>query len=101
MAAQLDRIIETMRANKATVQIIPFDYGAYEAADSMFVLLEFDRPELPPVVYVEALTTSLYYERPSDLDRYREAVEYLRDSALSPRDSLHRLEDKRKTYLAE
>ena len=41
-----------------------------------------------PVVYVEGLFTNRYLERPDEISRYREAMEYLRDAALSPRDSL-------------
>lgn len=99
MAEQLGRIIELMRADKATVQVIPFEFGAYPAGDSMFVLLEFSNPVLPAIVYVEGLTTSQYYERPADLDQYREAIDHQRDSALGPRDSLQLLEDRRKAFL--
>lgn len=98
MAAQLARIVELVHVGKATVQVIPFDVGAYPASDCAFVLLEFAEPVLPPVVYVEGLTTSQYHERPADLAQYREAVEYQRDFALSPRDSVQLLEDMRKTY---
>jgi transcriptional regulator with XRE-family HTH domain len=88
MAAQLDKVLDAVRQDKATVQIIPFNSGAHAAADSYFVLLEFDDLNLPPVVYLEGLTGNQYLERKSDIARYREAVEYLRDSALSRQDSL-------------
>lgn len=101
MAAQLGRIMEVMHAGKATVQVIPFAAGAYPAGDSMFVLLEFSDPVLSPVVYVEGLITSQYYERSPDLAQYREAVEYQRDSALNPRESAERLEEMRKIYQSE
>jgi hypothetical protein len=99
MAAQLTRIVELVHAGKATVQIIPFDVGAYPASDCTFVLLEFSEPVLPPVVYVEGLTTSQYHERPADLAQYREAVEYQRNLGLSPRESVELLNDMRKTYV--
>ena len=102
MAAQLDRILQFERDGKATVQIIPFNVGAHAAQDSNFVLLEFDDPNpLPSVVFVEGLTNNFYHERKSDLDRYREAVEYLRDAALTPRDSVLRVADARKAYVNE
>jgi transcriptional regulator with XRE-family HTH domain len=98
MAAQLERILTLERESKATVQVIPLDVGGYAAADSNFVLLEFREP-LPPVVFVEGLTNNQYLERRSDLDRYREAVEVLRDSALSPRDSIARISEIHRGYL--
>lgn len=102
MAAQLDKILQVERDGKATVQVIPFDVGAHASQDSNFVLLEFDEPEpLPPVVFVESLTNQLYQERKFDIDRYREAVEYLRDAALSPRDSVSRIAEMRKAYADE
>jgi hypothetical protein len=89
MVAQLERILEMERQHKVTIQVIPFDAGAHAAQDSTFVFLEFDEDsELAPVVYVEGLIVGQYYERRSDIARYREAIDSLRDAALSPRDSL-------------
>jgi hypothetical protein len=98
MAAQLGKVLEAAHGHKATVQIIPFDIGAHAAADCNFVLLEFDESNLSPVIYLEGLTGNQYLERPADITRYREAVEYLRDSALSPRDSLSLIAEVRKSY---
>jgi hypothetical protein len=98
MVAQLDKVLEAVRQDKAAVQIIPFDFGAHAAADSYFVLLEFDDPNLTPVVYLEGLTGNQYLERKADIARYRETVEYLRDSALSPRDSLRLISEYRESY---
>lgn len=99
MVAQLEKVLQAEQDGKATVQVIPFDVGAHASQDSNFVLLEFDEPEpLPPVVFVESLTNQLYQERKFDIDRYREAVEYLRDAALSPRDSVLRIAAMRKAY---
>jgi transcriptional regulator with XRE-family HTH domain len=97
MAAQLGKILELELDGKATVQVIPFDIGAHAAQDSNFVLLDFEEP-LPSVVFVEGLTNNLLQERKDDLERYREAVEYLRDSALSPRDSVLRIAERQRAY---
>jgi transcriptional regulator with XRE-family HTH domain len=88
MAAQLARILKLVEASKVTVQVIPFEAGAHAAADSMFVFLEFAGPSLRPVVFVEGLAGGHYHERDADITRYREAIEHLRDAALSPRDSV-------------
>jgi len=101
MAAQLEKVLEAARHGKVTVQIVPFDAGAYAAADGYFVLLEFDDPNLSPVVFTEGLTGNQYFERTAEIARYREAVENLRDSAQTPRDSLVRMEELRKAYLSE
>jgi transcriptional regulator with XRE-family HTH domain len=101
MVAQLDKILESVREGRATVQVIPFDSGAHAAADSYFVLLDFEDPNLSPVVYLEGLTGNQYLERKAEIARYREAVELLRDSALSPRDSLSLISDYREKYARE
>jgi hypothetical protein len=88
MADQLDKVLEAARHDKATVQVISFEAGAHAAADGYFILLEFNDPNLSPVVFLEGLTGIHFRERKDEIARYREAVEYLRDSALSPRDSL-------------
>ncbi len=92
MKAQLDRILSLVREEKAAVQVIPYEVGAYGAVDSNFVYLEFAGTMLPDLVFVEGLASQLYLERPDELERYREALDYLRDEALNPRDSAKRIE---------
>lgn len=98
MYAQLSKILEAEKKDQAAVQIIPFDVGAHAAQDSNFVLLEFDEPSVSPVIYVEGLTGSRYIDREADVDRYREAVERLRDSALDQHESKHRLNQLRRLF---
>ena len=96
MADQLAKVLELEQQAKVAVQVIPFDVGAHAAQDSNFVFFEFDK--LSPIVFVEGLIKHQYQERKADIDRYREAVEYLRDAALSPRDSVRRIAQMRKAY---
>jgi transcriptional regulator with XRE-family HTH domain len=99
MAAQLEKILESESRGKVTVQIVPFDLGAHSAQDSNFILFEFeDNTNQPPVVFVEGLTGNHYFEKPADISRYREALEYLRDAALSPRDSVQRVAEIQRSY---
>jgi transcriptional regulator with XRE-family HTH domain len=99
MISQLDRVVEAQRLGKTAVHIIPFGKGSYVAQDSNFVLFEFE-PEssLLPVVFVEGLTGNQYHERKVDVDRYREAIDHLRDSALRPDESVLRIDEVRKAY---
>jgi hypothetical protein len=98
MAAQLEKVLKLADIGRVTVQVLPFEVGACATADSMFVFLEFSGHSLPPVVYVEGLVSDHYYERDADIARYREAVEYLRDAALSPRDSVQFMTSVHKDY---
>jgi transcriptional regulator with XRE-family HTH domain len=100
MAAQIGKILELASAEKLKVQVIPYEIGAYSVADISFTLLEFSEPLLTPIVFVEGLSSSQYYERQIDIARYRESIEYIRDSALSPRDSVQHLIEMHETYTA-
>jgi transcriptional regulator with XRE-family HTH domain len=89
MRAQLDKILAWAARDRGLIQVIPFSAGAHASADSNFELLEFgENTRQDPVVYVEGLVSHLYHERPGDIARYREAIEYLRESALSRQDSI-------------
>lgn len=99
MAAQLDRVLDAQRRGRATIQVIPFDIGAYAGADGYFVVLEFDEDSgLSPIVFIEGLSSSKYLERDADVDRYRETIEYLCNLALSPNDSAQRIAEIMRTY---
>ncbi len=102
MVAQLDKVLETIRNDKAIVQIIPFAAGAYAAADGYFVLLEFEEDtNLWPMVYIEGLTDNQYLQRRADIARYRETIEYLCGRALNPRDSVELMTKVRKSYASD
>jgi transcriptional regulator with XRE-family HTH domain len=98
MFRQLDKIMQLTNEHKIVVQLIPFEIGAYDAADSNFVLLEFDREPLSDLVFVEGLLSALYHERPTEVERYRESLENLRDVALSPKESANRMTEMRSKY---
>jgi len=102
MAAQLQKIRYAEHTSKATIQVVPFDSGSHAAQDSNFVLLEFEEESnLSPVVFIEGLMSNQYLERKADIARYREAVDYLRDSALSPRDSIQLITECQEVYIRE
>jgi transcriptional regulator with XRE-family HTH domain len=99
MAAQIKKILQAEREGKASIQIIPFDSGVLAAEDSNFVLLEFDdTTSISPTVFVEGLTRNQYLENSTDIVRYKEAIDYLRYSALNARDSVEHLTEMRKHY---
>jgi transcriptional regulator with XRE-family HTH domain len=54
--------------------------------------------KLTDLVYVETLVSHLYFERPDEVDRYSEALDYLRDAALNPRDTAKKIEEIRDEY---
>ena len=101
MAAQLDKVLQAERRGKVTVQVVSFDCGAHAAQDSNFVLFEFENTDQSPVVSVEGLTGMQYLGKSAYIARYQKAIEYLRDSALSPRDSIALVAEKQRAYAAK
>jgi transcriptional regulator with XRE-family HTH domain len=101
MAAQIDKVLRLAENPSVTIQFIPFDSGAYSIADIMFTILEFGQPLMSPLVFVEGLIGHQYYDRADEVARFRETLENIRDSALSPRDSVRRLADMRMEYVGE
>ena len=97
---ELEKILKLVEEETVTVQVIPFGVGAYAAADSNFDYLEFEVPELN-LVYIEGLAHESYLDRRADLERYREALDYLRDAALSPRESRKLIEELSAGYRAD
>jgi transcriptional regulator with XRE-family HTH domain len=89
MRSQLDNVLRFATQDMAAVQVIPFEIGEYGCIDSNFDFLDFDPDSHQgPVVFVEGLFSNLYQERPAEIRRYRESLEYVRDVALTPRDSI-------------
>jgi transcriptional regulator with XRE-family HTH domain len=92
MKAQIERVIELAEENRITVQVLPFAVGAYATSDSNFDYLEFGDSALPDLVYVEGLGRESYFDRPAELNRYRASLERLRDTALSPSESIKKIQ---------
>jgi transcriptional regulator with XRE-family HTH domain len=99
MATQIDKILKAQRQGKAAIQIVPFSAGILAAQESNFVLLEFEGSA--PMVFLEGLTGNHYLERKADVARYREAIEYMRYSALDLRGSVQILSEMRELYASE
>ena len=87
MRGQLARIMEAARLPKVTFQLVPLDVGAHPGLMSNFVILEFDKPEVNDVVYVEGAVGNIYLESAADLERYRRILSRLQAIALDPEGS--------------
>jgi hypothetical protein len=77
MRAQLDHLIEMNKLPHVSLQIAPFTYGGHAAAGGPFAILRFAEPDLPDIVYLEQLTSSLYLDKRSDVDHYAAVMDRL------------------------
>jgi transcriptional regulator with XRE-family HTH domain len=97
MRDQVRHLANAAQRSNVTIQIIPFSVGAHPAMESTFDILEFSGVT-PSVVYVEGLVGHMYLERLSDLQRYEQVFDHLRQMALSPQDSIELLAETAEQY---
>ncbi|GIH80285.1 helix-turn-helix domain-containing protein [Planobispora longispora] len=77
MRGQIDHLLQVLDLPNVTIQIAPFSMGGHSAAGGPFSILRFSQPDLPDVVYMEQLTSAVYLEKRSEVDRYVEVMERL------------------------
>lgn len=88
MRTQLARINEVARLPKVTVQVVPLEIGAHPGLGSNFAVLDFSKPEVNDVVYVEGAVGNIYLESAADLERYRSIFSRMQSIALDPESSV-------------
>ncbi len=86
MREQLQYLYDISERPGFTLQITPFPAGSYTAPGS-FSILHFAAADLPDVVYLEQLTSAMYLDKRSDVDRYTEALDKLSAKSATPAES--------------
>jgi transcriptional regulator with XRE-family HTH domain len=86
MADQIRWIIDAVKVGRATVNVIPFKHGGYDASSS-FSILEF--PRLPRLVYIQAVETSGFLDATDETDRFPVRVSRMMKLALNSADSVN------------
>ena len=84
MRRQLRHLAEMSASPSVQLRVVPFGAGMHPAAGGAFSILGFEDPELPPIVYLEQLTSALYLDKPADVDRYAEAMNRLCEISTGP-----------------
>ena len=92
MREQVEYLIKMAEHPAVTLQIVPFRVGGHSAAGGPFSILRFAEPELSDVVYLEQLTSALYIDKPTEVDRYLEVMERLCVQAETAADTIELLE---------
>ncbi len=77
MRDQIDRLIELNELPSISIQIAPLRYGGHAAAGGPFSILRFAEPDLPDIVYLEQLTSSLYLDKRPDVEHYAAVMDRL------------------------
>ncbi|GAA0430654.1 transcriptional regulator [Acrocarpospora corrugata] len=92
MAEQLRRLQEIAIQPNVTIQVLPFDAGAYLGMGNPLAILTFPHPEDSDVVFLESAGGELYLESSDDVRRYALVFDHLRAAALSPEKSVEKIE---------
>ncbi len=92
MAAQVAHLRAMAKRPNITVQVLEFSSGAHAAMSGAFSMLRFPDDLGMNVVYLEHERGAGYLERPTDLEHYGRIFAQISASALSPEDTLTRLD---------
>jgi transcriptional regulator with XRE-family HTH domain len=85
---QLEYLIRIAKLPNVALQVMPFGTAAVPVAGGSFRILRFANPDLPDVVYLECLTSTLYLDRAGEVDSYNGTMARLRATAASPDDTI-------------
>ncbi|MBB5827527.1 helix-turn-helix domain-containing protein [Micromonospora carbonacea] len=98
MAEQLTHIHHVAQLPNVTVQVLPFAAGGHPAMTTPYVILGFSDDADASVVYLDNLTMGLALEEADHVCGYSLLHEKLCRMALSPADSLTRLEEASRNF---
>ncbi|WP_049579382.1 MULTISPECIES: helix-turn-helix transcriptional regulator [unclassified Nocardiopsis] len=84
MREQVEHLLEMARRPNVTIQIATFAMGGHPAAGGPFSILRFPTPQLPDVVYLEQLSSALYFDKFDDTSRYAQTMDHLATQAPLP-----------------
>jgi hypothetical protein len=85
MSDQLHHLLRMAVRPYLTLRVVPAALGAHAAMTGAFRLMEF--AEFRPVVYLESTTSSLFLEKPVEIEAYRRILAALAETALGEEES--------------
>ena len=84
MREQIEHLLRLAELPNVAIQVMPLRFGGHPAEGGAFSILRFPEPEIPDVVYVEALTGAQYLERADEVDDYQKVMERLCVDSTAP-----------------
>jgi transcriptional regulator with XRE-family HTH domain len=92
LRGQLEHLLEAGQRPNITVQVVPFSGGANPGMIGSFTIVRFRPPhDDPDIVYVESVAGDIF-EESEDTKWYNVVFDHLRAAALSPAESIKRIE---------
>nr|WP_296067323.1 DUF5753 domain-containing protein [uncultured Actinoplanes sp.] len=87
LCRQLARLSDASRRPGVELLILPFSAGAHAGQTESFMVLEFESGTRAPIVHMEGLTGGLFRVKPNEVEVYQDALDDLRERALSAEES--------------
>ncbi|TCK26601.1 helix-turn-helix domain-containing protein [Pseudonocardia endophytica] len=94
LRSQVEHLLTLSALPAVTLQVMPLQAGGHPGAGGPFTILRFAEADLPDVVYLEQLTSSLYLDKRSDVERHIQVMDRICVQARTPEastDLLHGL----------
>ncbi|MBT8227896.1 MAG: helix-turn-helix domain-containing protein [Dactylosporangium sp.] len=82
MEAQIAHLREVDQLDHIEIKVLTFASGAHPGLTGAFRVLDFDDPEDPNVVYIEAQVGGRYLEKPAELAEYRRMLGIMNKQAV-------------------
>ncbi|MFE9695421.1 helix-turn-helix domain-containing protein [Streptomyces sp. NPDC006270] len=100
MVEQLDLLLDRRVEPNITIQVLPFDAGAYSATLTSFIVYGGPDPSLD-VIFIENAVGSLFLEEEGSRLAYENARAFLSSEALDPDSSAELIAEARKRHLQD
>ncbi|MFI0350973.1 helix-turn-helix domain-containing protein [Actinomadura sp. 9N407] len=98
MARQLDALVNESKKPNVSLRILSAATGEHAGMDGPFVILSFQGPLDPDVVYLEGMGGEIYVEDVAQVTRCNVRFDRISDQALSEEDSVALIADIAKEY---
>jgi transcriptional regulator with XRE-family HTH domain len=98
MSRQLEALIQQGKRPNVSVRVLPMASGEHAGMDGPFVILSFEGPLDPDVVYLEGVGGEIYLEDADQINRCNVRFNRISDQALSDEDSAQLINDMAKEY---
>jgi hypothetical protein len=88
MRAQLQHLVDAAELANVTIQVLPDELGDHPGTDGAFIVLEFEDPEDPSLLYVEYSTGAIHVQKTEEVMDAKLLFGKLHSLALAPAESV-------------
>ncbi len=83
LGAQIERLRQLDSEHTVEIRVLPFSVGAHAAMEGAFRILDFDDPDDPDIVYLEAPVGGRYLQKPREYAVYQRIWHLIHQQSIS------------------